>query len=346
LPAIAAVAVVAAGLWLLAKAAKVPEVSAATPRFSMVVLPFANLSGDPAQDYLPDVITDGLTTALSRIKGAFIIARSTAFTYKGKPVDVRQIGKELDVRYALEGSTQYGGGKVRVNAQLIDAETGAHLWADQFDADRADLFDMQDEIVTRLSRALSIQLVDVDIARVKRTRSGNMDAQDLAMQCLSDLNRSTGPDDAAANVGFCKRALQIDSRNALALTLTAITTVLPVTTAQSDNPAAATKLADELASRALTIDPNFYAAHIAKAWVLMAEGRNEEAIVEAERCLTLNPSGINCYRALGVANNFLARPDGSLEVANTAVRLSPRDPFLPSFYGIRGEAYFYNAARQ
>jgi TolB-like protein len=123
LPAIAAVIAVAAGLWLLAKPAKVSEASAATPRFSMVVLPFANLSGDPAHDYLPDVITEGLTTALSRIKGAFIIARSTAFTYKGKPVDVRQVGKELDVRYALEGSTQYSGGKVRVNAQLIDAET-------------------------------------------------------------------------------------------------------------------------------------------------------------------------------------------------------------------------------
>ncbi|NOJ38080.1 hypothetical protein [Bradyrhizobium australiense] len=171
--------------------------SAAAPRFSIIVLPFANLSGDPAQDYVPDVITEGLTTALSRIKSAVVIARSTAFTYKGKSVDVRQVGKNLDVRYALEGSMQYSGGKVWVNAQLIDAETGAHLWADQFDADRADLFDMQDENVTRLSRVLSIQLVDVDIARVKRTRFGNMDAQDLAMQCLSGVTRS-GPDDAAA----------------------------------------------------------------------------------------------------------------------------------------------------
>ena len=229
---------------------------------------------------------------------------------------------------------------MRLNAQLIDAETGAHLWADQFDADRSNLLDMQDEIVTRLSRALSIELVDVDIARVKRIRSGNMDAQDLTMQCLSGINKSTGPDDFAANVSLCKRALQIDSGNALALSLTAIMTVFPVITAQSDNPAGATKLADELASRALIIDPNYYAAHSAKAWVLMAEGHHEEAIVQAERCLTLNPSDVDGYMVLGIANNFLARPDRSLEVADKAIRLSPRDPHLSGFYEIKGEAYF------
>jgi len=157
---------------------------------------------------------------------------------------------------------------------------------------------------------------------------------------LSGINKSTGPDDFAANVSLCKRALQIDSGNALALSLTAIMTVFPVITAQSDNPAAATKLADELASRALIIDPNYYAAHSAKAWVLMAEGHHEEAIVQAERCLTLNPSDVDGYMVLGIANNFLARPDRSLEVADKAIRLSPRDPHLSGFYEIKGEAYF------
>ena len=142
--------------------------SATTPRLSIVVLPFANLSGDPGQDYLADVLTEGLTTGLSRISGTFVIARSTAFTYKGKPVDVKQVGRDLGVRYVLEGSEQHSGNQVRVNAQLIDAETGAHLWADQFDADRADLLQMQDEIVTRIARAMQIQLVAVDAARVTR----------------------------------------------------------------------------------------------------------------------------------------------------------------------------------
>jgi adenylate cyclase len=175
----AAVLVVAAGLWLGFKPAKEPSPAGSAPRLSMVVLPFTNLSGDPAQDYLADVITEELTTAVSRIKGAFVIARSTAFTYKGKPIDVKQIGKDLGVRYALEGSAQYSGNKVRVTAQFIDAETGAHLWADQFDADRSNLLEMQDEIVVRLSRALVFQFLAVDIARVNRTRPGNLDAQDL-----------------------------------------------------------------------------------------------------------------------------------------------------------------------
>ena len=149
-----ALAVIAAGVWLAVKPASGPEVSATTPRLSIVVLPFANLSGGPGQDYLADVLTEGLTTGLSRISSTFVIAGSTAFTYKGKPADVKQIGRDLGVRYVLEGSEQHSGNQVRVNAQLIDAETGAHLWADQFDADRADLLQMQDEIVTRIAPGL------------------------------------------------------------------------------------------------------------------------------------------------------------------------------------------------
>ena len=136
--AIAVLVVIAAGTWLAVRSARGPEMSATTPRLSIVVLPFANLSGDPAQDYLADVLTEELTASLSRISGTFVIARSTAFTYKGKPVDVKQIGRDLNVRYVLEGSEQHSGNQVRVNAQLIDVETGAHLWADQFDADRGD----------------------------------------------------------------------------------------------------------------------------------------------------------------------------------------------------------------
>jgi TolB-like protein len=209
----------------------------------MVVLPFVNLSGNPAQDYFADAITEGLTTALSRARGAFVIARSTAFTYKGKAVDIKQVGKELGVRYALEGSAQYSAGRMRVNAQLIDTGTGAHIWADQFDADRSDLLDMQDEIVIRLSRALSVQLVDADLARAMRTRPGNLEAQDLALQCLSNLNRSA---DIEA-MGPCRRALQLDSANALALGLLAVATIYPVIISQSDNPKEAIKLADDLA---------------------------------------------------------------------------------------------------
>jgi adenylate cyclase len=326
-----AVIVVAAGLWLGFK-------PASAPRLSIVVLPFANLSGDPAKDYLADVITEELTTGLSRIRGAFVIARSTAFTYKGKPIDVKQIGKDLGVRYALEGSAQPSDSKVRVTAQLIDAETGAHLWADQFDADRSNLLEMQDEIVVRLSRALLFQYVAVDIARSDRMRPGNLDAEDLAIRCVADL--IAGPAGWATAPGLCDRALQIDPRNVLALSLSAEMIIIPVILAQSDDPIAATRRADELASRALAIDPNFDYAHVVKAWILMAQNRHEEAIVEGERGLALNPSNVQGYLVIGVANNFLCRPDRVVEAIDKAIRLSPRDPSLGSFYEVKAEAYF------
>ena len=325
------VIVVAAGLWLGFK-------PASAPRLSIVVLPFANLSGDPAKDYLADVITEELTTGLSRIRGAFVIARSTAFTYKGKPIDVKQIGKDLGVRYALEGSAQPSDSKVRVTAQFIDAETGAHLWADQFDADRSNLLEMQDEIVVRLSRALLFQYVAVDIARSDRMRPGNLDAEDLAIRCVADL--IAGPAGWATAPGLCDRALQIDPRNVLALSLSAEMIIIPVILAQSDDPIAATRRADELASRALAIDPNFDYAHVVKAWILMAQNRHEEAIVEGERGLALNPSNVQGYLVIGVANNFLCRPDRVVEAIDKAIRLSPRDPSLGSFYEVKAEAYF------
>ncbi len=148
-----------------------------------MALPFANLSGDPAQDYLADALTDQLTTAIARLRDSFVIAHSTALTYKGKPVDAKTIGKELGVRYVLEGSVQPTGNQVRVNAQLIDAESGAHLWAEQFDTPRADLLQTQDEIVTRLARSMYLQLPEVEAARLKRTPAANPDAEDLALQC-------------------------------------------------------------------------------------------------------------------------------------------------------------------
>ena len=152
-------------------------------RLSIVVLPFANLSGDPAQDYLVDALTDELTTSLARIPGSFVIARNTAMTFKGKPVDAKAIGKDLGVRYVLEGSVQPSGDQVRVNAQLIDADSGAHLWAEQFDTPRADLLQTQDAIVTHLAHALDLQLTEAEAARVKRTPAANPDAEDLALQC-------------------------------------------------------------------------------------------------------------------------------------------------------------------
>ena len=338
---IVALLFIAAGIWLALRPASGPEASATTPRLSIVVLPFANLSGDPGQDYLADVLTEGLTTGLSRISGTFVIARSTAFTYKGKPVDVKQVGRDLGVRYVLEGSEQHSGNQVRVNAQLIDAETGAHLWADQFDADRADLLQMQDEIVTRIARAMQIQLVAVDAARVTRARPGNLDAEDLALRCEAGMYNSPGGSaEFTAAFDLCDRALHIDNGNVFALTGMTLRYIVPVIEAQSSDPQADIRRADELVTRALAIDPNFYAAHFAKAFVFVAQGRTQEAVVEGERSLALNPSYINAYVALCSANNFLGRPDRALELADKAIRLSPRDPFLRELYHQKGWAFF------
>jgi adenylate cyclase len=249
--AIVALVVITAGIWLTVRPARGPEMSARMPRLSIVVLPFANLSGDPAQDYLADVITEGLTAGLSRINGTIVIARSTAFTYKGKPVDVKQIGRDLGVRYLLEGGEQRSGNQVRVNAQLIDAETGAHLWADQFDADRADLLQMQDEIVTRLARALKIKLTTVDAARVGHTRPGNLDAEDLAGRCKARAWNAAPGKEWEAALALCAQALQIDDSNVTALGRMASWYILPVLEAQSPDPQAAIRHADELASRHL-----------------------------------------------------------------------------------------------
>jgi adenylate cyclase len=232
-----------------------PQPFATAPRLSIVVLPFTNLSGDPAQDYLADVITDELTTSLSRIGGAFVIARSTAFTYKGKAVNAKQVGRDLGVRYVLEGSEQNSGNRVRVNAQLIDAETGTHVWAEQFDADRADLLNMQDEIVTRLARALDVQMVAIEAAHVARTRPGNLDAEDLAMRCQAGWNSSTwGSAEYDTAYGLCEHALQIDDRNVLALSVLAIKYAIRLTSGLSSDPQADIRQADELISRALAIE--------------------------------------------------------------------------------------------
>ena len=189
--------------------------STEAPRLSIVVLPFSNLSGDPSQDYFADGITEDLTSDLSQIAGSFVISRNTAFTFKGKAVDARQIGRELGVRYVLEGSVRRMGGTVRVNAQLIDAGTGAHLWAEQMDVDQGTLATVQDNfgIANRLARTLSVELVNVEGRRAQRT---DPDAVDLTMRGWSILNGGPNKDDAQRSVELFEDALRIDPDNSQA----------------------------------------------------------------------------------------------------------------------------------
>src|SRR5271154_2128132 len=233
--------VIAGGAWWFLNANRPASVatkpSAEAARLSIVVLPFANLSGDPRQDYLVDALTDELTTALARIRDSFVIARNTAFTFKGKPVDAKAIGKDLGVRYVLEGSVQPSGDRMRVNAQLIDADSGAHLWAEQFDTPRADLLQTQDAIVAHLARALDFQLEEAYAAGVKGTPAANRDADDLALQCGAGAQKvGYIGKDADAAFALCEQALAIDPNNVRALTVLANKYWVPAALGLSGDP--------------------------------------------------------------------------------------------------------------
>jgi adenylate cyclase len=314
-----------------------PDSVTTPPQASIVVLPFVNLSGDPDQQYIADVLTENLTTGLARIEGTFVIARSTAFTYKGKPVDVKQVGKELGVRYALEGSEQHSHNKIRVNAQLIDVATGAHLWADQFDAPRSDLFEAVDQIVWRIARTLQIKLIAADLARASRSRPNNPDAQDLALRCKAAFFNNSGPSDVVA---ACERSLQADGHDVFALSALAFFIAVSVITAQSVDREADLEKAEELISRALVLDADSGIAHFAKSCVLTGRNRHEQALGEAERALALSYDYIGANFVRCLANGCLGRPDLTLEFADEAIRLSPRDPALWIFYHYKGWAFF------
>jgi adenylate cyclase len=214
--------VIAGGAWWLLDANRPASVATNAPavaaRLSIVVLPFANLSGDPRQDYLVDALTDGLTTRLARFHDTFVIARNTAFTYKGKPVDAKAIGRDLGVRYVLEGSVQPSGDRTRVNAQLIDAGSGADLWAEQFDTPRADPLQTQDAIIAHLANTLDLQLQEAYDAGVKLASAARSNAEDLALQCSEGMWKAGYiGEEADAAFALCDQALAIDPNNVRAL---------------------------------------------------------------------------------------------------------------------------------
>ena len=239
--------------------AAITPVSLQRHALSIVVLPFANIGGDPEQEYFVDGVTESLTTDLSRIAGAFVIARNTAFTFKGKAVDVKKLGRELNVRYVLEGAVQRGGNRLRVNAQLIDAETGNHLWAERFDKPIADLFDMQDEIVSSLANTLEAQLIAVEARRAKR--SIHPDAMDLYFQGWELCNKGTIPEHMAQARGFFERALVLDPCSIEALVGSAVVDLRSFASSFSDDRTARITAAETAATKALSLAPNHARAH-------------------------------------------------------------------------------------
>ena len=300
-------------------------------RLSIVVLPFTNLSNDPAQDYFADGVTENLTTELSRLHNSFVIARNTAFTFKGKNVDAKAIGKELGVRYVLEGSVQRDANRVRVNAQLIDAESGAHLWADRFDEDVADLFKLQDEVVARLARTLQVELVNAEAQRSLHDRPRNPDAIDLTMRGSALLNQPLTKANRFEARDLFEQALALDPTNADALAGAAFVDSSDYVLGLSEQSVDMYARAMQQANQALLLDPDQATAHYTKARLIIFRAKPNDAasaneiIAEAEASLRADPSFARAYWAMANGEMLLGRYEQGMSNLEQAMRISPRD---------------------
>ena len=312
-----------------------PEKSA-PPRLSMVVLPFANIGGGPEQEHFVDGVTESLTTDLSRIRRAVVIARNTAFSYKGKPLDVKTIGRELNVRYVLEGSVQRGGNRMRVNVQLIDAETGNHLWAERFDKPLADLFDMQDEIVARLANALNTELVAAEARRAEQ--APNPDSMDLYFQGLTWFNKGATPDNVARAQSFFDRALAADPGNVDALIGSAVADAVEGALSFAADPMAAFAAAEAKLTKALSSVPDHAHGHMWLGLVEIVTNRAAQGIAECEHALDLNPNLAIAHAFIGLGKIYMGRAEETEAHIAEALRLSPRDTTAHSWMTFAGLA--------
>ena len=304
----------------------------ARPRLSIVVLPFANLSDAREQQYFADGITDDLTTDISRIAGMFVISRNTAFTYRSKQVDTKQIGRELGVRYVLEGSVQRAGNQIRVTAQLIDAEADAHLWAERFDRDTDNLFALQNEITSRIAVALNLELISAEAARPTEHPA----ALDYILRGVAALYKPESRDSFAEAITLFEHALSLDPQSVEAQSRLAAILAGRALIGFSDSPAADLARADELIGQALAASPRYAPAHYVKGQVLRAQNRWEEAIPEYETALASNPNFVFALTGLALCKLSAGPIEEVTPLVEQAIRLSPRDPYIGARYSAIG----------
>jgi TolB-like protein len=307
----------------------------AAPRLPIVVLPITNLSDDREQQYFADGITEDLTTDLSRIANMFVISRNTAFTYRNKPIDTKQVGRELGVRYVLEGSVRRSGNQLRISAQVIDAATDAHLWAERFDRDTGDLFALQNEITSQLANALGVELVTAEAAR----RIEHPDALDYILRGRAALLKPQTPDAYAEAIGLYERALTLDPQSVDAQSRLAGALVYRVLGGMSRSAAADLARADGLVAQALTASPRNAHAHLVKGSVLRAQNRCEEAIPEFETALASNRNMVSALHQLGLCKIWAGSIEEAIPIEEQAIRLSPRDPRIGWSYLLIGTVH-------
>ena len=310
---------------------------AVAPRLSIVVLPFTNLSDDREQQYFADGITEDLTTDLSRLANMLVISRSTAFTYQDKRVAAKEIGRDLGVRYVLEGSVRRLGSRVRVNAQLIDAATDAHLWAERFDGDTADLLALQNEITSRIAVALNLELIGVEATRsIERP-----DVLDYILRgrAASPNYKPPSRESYAEAIGLGERALALDPQSADAQSWLATWLMGRLMNGMSDTAGADIMRAEDLAGQALSAAPRSPLAHLAKGQVLRAQGRPAEAIPEYETVLAFNRNWVLAITSLGWCKFLTGSLEEAIPAHEQAIRLSPRDPLIGNWYAQIGRAH-------
>ena len=305
------------------------------PPLSIVVLPFNNLSNDPDQEYFADGITDDLTTDLSRISGSFVIARSTAFTYKEKAVDAKQVGRELGVRYVLEGSVRRSIDQVRVNTQLIDAETGAHLWAERFDRDIGDLFALQDQITSRIAVALNLELISVAAAHPTESP----DALEYILRGRAALSKPPSPDSYAEAIRLFEQALALDPRSVDAQSWLATALENRLVSQMTGTRRADITRSEGLIEQALAASPRHPQAHFAKGWALFRGGRPFEATPEFETAISFNRNWAAALHGLGGSKLETGSIDEVIPLVDRAIRLSPRDPEIVAWYVVIGRVH-------
>jgi adenylate cyclase len=303
---------------------------------SIAVLPFANMSGDPEQEYFADGMTDDLITDLSKISGLFVIARNSVFTYKGRAVKVQDVGRELGVRYVLEGSVRKAGNRVRINAQLVDAQNGHHLWAERFDRELTDVFALQDEVVKRIVAQLAVKLTQGEETRLSRTGVVDPEAYDTLLRGLERYRRFTRETNAEAR-DFFERAAAIDPSYARAHADVALTYAIDVQFGWTRTPDAAIQTALEHANRALALDPTTHQVHFALGVIYTVQKRHDEAIAAALKAIALYPNYADGYAQLAQDLFYAGEPEASLEAVRKAMRLDPRHPFF--YVWIVGQNY-------
>jgi len=306
---------------------------------SIAVLPFQNMSGDPEQEYFADGMVEEIITALSRFKWLFVIARNSSFTFKGKAVDIKEVGRRLGVRYVLEGSVRKAAGKVRIAGQLIDAVTGAHIWADRFERDLSDVFALQDEVTVAVVSAIQPKLLQTEIAMATRRRPDNLTAYDCYLRAMPQFYLSTR-EGFAETIRLAHRALELDPRFGLIAALAGACHSNSVLLGYAIDPQFDRKEAVRLCRLALSVDdsdPETLAiATVVSAWMV---GDCESSIELADRAVALNPNSFLAWHGRGWVYNIAGLPEEAVQSFERAIRMSPVDPLLHSSFAGMGYAF-------